>query len=191
MANLYQEMLSGTKLDVQFLVDNQVINVHRNVLCCRSSYFRILLLSDYSEKTQTQPIKLTDIDYETFIEFLFFIYTGTFHKDLSYELAIKCMIYSDKINLITGKNAALEIVSRHLSKNHDSILSMYRLIKEKSPAFDELLDYIYELCSKFMNEICKKQEFYDLDKDLMIDLICQSTQRREAREQETNKQTTS
>ncbi|CAM2699130.1 unnamed protein product [Rotaria socialis] len=186
MMTLYEQILNDTKLDVQFLIDNKIINAHRNILCCRSSYFRVLLLDDFREKNQAKPIALTDIDYETFIELLYFIYTGTYRKSISYDMAIKCMIYSNKINLLSGKNAAFEKISYNLSRNRDSILSMYRLVKQMSPAFDLLLDYIYELCSKCMNEICKTQEFYDLDKHLMIDLICQSAQRRNIREQATS-----
>ena len=46
-----------------------------------------------------------------------------------------------------------------------------------SPAFDSLLDYIYELFAKYMNDICLEEEFFELDKDLIIDLIRQSSQK--------------
>ena len=60
------------KTDVKFLIDNKIINAHRNILCSRCLYFRALLLNDFNEKNQKNPIELTDIDYETFIELLFF-----------------------------------------------------------------------------------------------------------------------
>jgi hypothetical protein len=41
-----------------------------------------------------------------------------------------------------------------------------------------------------LNDICKQKEFIELDKELMIDLICQSTERRVIREQEKLKQLT-
>ena len=74
----------------------------------RCSYFRALLLDDFHEKTQNKPIELTDIDYQTFIELLFFIYTGSYNPTLSYDLALKCLIYSNKINFSSGKDAAIE-----------------------------------------------------------------------------------
>ncbi|CAF3015908.1 unnamed protein product [Rotaria sp. Silwood2] len=190
MMNLYEQTLNNTQLDVQFIIDNKILNAHRNILCCRCSYFHALLLDDFNEKSQIKPIELTDIDYETFIELLFFIYNGIYHKNLSYDIAIKCMIYSNKINFLTGKNAALEKICYYLCLNHNLILSMYYFIKKLSPTFDLLLDYIYELCSQNMNEICKQKEFSELDKDLLIELICQSAQRREIREQEKNNQAT-
>lgn len=190
MVSLYEQVLNNNQLDVQFIIDNKIINVHRNIICCRCSYFRALLLDDFSEKNQRVPIKLTNIDYETFMELLFFVYTGTYHKTLTYEMAIKCMIYSNKINFLTGKTAAFEEICYHLCLNHDLIISLYCLVKQMSPEFDSLLDYIYDLCSQHMKEICSQKEFSELDKDLMINLICQSAQRRDMREQENNKQTT-
>jgi hypothetical protein len=95
------------------------------------------------------------------------------------------MIYSNKINFLTGKHGALEKVCHYLRLNHDLILSTYCLVKQMSPAFDLLLDYIYELCSQYMNEICNQKEFLELDKTLMVDLICHSAERRDIREQKT------
>ncbi len=174
---LYEQILNNNKTDVQFLIDNKIINAHRNILCCRCLYFRALLLGDFKEKNHQKPIELTDIDYETFIELLFFIYTGTYHQTIPYDIALKCMIYSNKINFLNGKNGAIEKICHYLRLNHHFILSIYTLIKQMSPAFDFLLDYIYELCSQYMNEICTEKEFSELDKDLIIDLICQSSQR--------------
>jgi hypothetical protein len=183
MIDLYQQTLDNIKCDVEFSIGNKIINAHRNILCCRSAYFRALLLGDFREKNQT-AIELTDVDYETFVELLFFIYTGTYHPLISYDMALKCMIYSNRINFLTGKHAALEQICHHLRLNHDLIISIYCLVKQMSPAFDLLLDYIYELCSQYMNEICNHKEFIELDKSLMIDLICHSAERRDIRDQQ-------
>jgi len=57
-----------------------------------------------------------------------------------------------------------------------------------SPAFDLLIEYIYDLCSEHLNDICKQKDFIELDKEYMVDIICQSAERREIREQEKIKQ---
>ena len=171
--------------DIQFLVDGQVVCAHRNILCCRSQYFRTLLLGDFSERTRDQPIELTDIDASTLVEVLHFFYTGVYRMKLNYEMTVKCMLYCNKINFLSGKNAALEQLCRLVTIDHDLILSVFCLVKQMSPAFDLLLEYLYDLCSQHMNELCKQKEFGELDKELMIDLICQSAERhdRRAREQ--------
>jgi hypothetical protein len=188
MIKLYDQALNNTNTDVQFIFNDKIINAHRNILCCRSIYFRSLLLNDFIEKTQTKPIELTDINYETFLEILYFIYTGTYHSTISYDIAIESMIYSNKINFLTAKNAAMEYICRYLRLHHDFVVTVYCLAKKLSPAFDLLLDYIYDLCSEYLNDICKQKDFIELDKESMIDIICQSAERREIREQEKIKQ---
>ena len=182
MAKLYQQALAHLNTDVQFLVDDQRISAHRNILSCRSEYFHALLSSNFIETTQKEPIVLTDIDHETFTEILRFIYTSTYQSNPSYDLSLRCMIYANRINFLTGKDAAIEQLCSHLRSNHQAIVPTYSLIKPLSPAYDLLLDYIYELCSEHLHEICRQKEFVDLNKDLMLDLICQAAKRRDDRE---------
>lgn len=183
MAKLYQEAMRQMNTDIQFRFEGKTIHAHRNILCCRSSYFRALLTSDFEEKSRSMPFQLTDIDEETFQEILRFLYTGEFSANMSYDLAIKAMIYANKINLINGKNAAIEHVCCYLRVNHHAILPTYSLIKPLSPTFDLLLDYLYELSSENLNEICQEKQFRELEKGQMIDLICQSAERLQIREQ--------
>jgi hypothetical protein len=188
MIKLYEQATHNIHTDVQFIFDNKIISAHRNILCSRSTYFRSLLLNDFTEKTQKKPIELTDINSETFLEILYFIYTGTYHPNMSHDIAKEAMIYANKINLLTAKNAAIEHVCRYVRLNHDSVIPVYCLAKQMSPAFDLLLEYIYDLCSEHLNDICKQKDFIQLDKELMIDIICKSAERRELREQEKTNQ---
>ncbi|CAF0728856.1 unnamed protein product [Rotaria sordida] len=190
MIKLYEQAINNINTDVQFIFNDKIINAHRNILCCRSAYFRSLLLNGFIEKFQIKPIELTDIDYETFIEILYFIYTGTYHQTISFDIAMKSMKYSNKINFLTAKNAAIEHICRCLRLDHDLIITVYCQIKNMSPTFDLLLDYIYDLCSEYLHDICKHSDFIKLEKELMIDLICHATERREIREQEKFKQMT-
>ena len=182
MTKLHQQALANLNTDVQFLVHDQRISAHRNILSCRSEYFRALLSSNFIERTQKEPIVLTDIDHETFTAILRFIYTGTYHSNPSYDLSLRCMIYANRINFLTAKDVAIEQLCCYLRSNHQAIVPTYSLIKPLSPAFDLLLNYIYELCSDHLQEICREKEFVDLDKDLMVDLICQAARRRDDRE---------
>ena len=188
MLRLYREALHQTHTDVQFRLPEKIVHAHRNILWCRSEYFRALLSGNFIENTRKQPIELTDVDDQTFLEILHFIYTGTYSHTLKYEIAIKCMIYANKINFSTAKNAAIEQLCCYLRSNHQCILPIYCLIKPKSPTFDLLLDYVYDLCSECLNDVCQQKDFVELQKDEMIDLIRQSTERREKRELERSQQ---
>lgn len=182
LTKLYDQALNNVNVDVQFDFDGKLVGAHRNILICRSAYFRSLLVNNFLEKTQEKPVALTDIDHGTFIEILYFIYTGAFHANISFDQARHAMIYANKINCLSATNAAMEHLCRYLTLNHKSIIEIYQLARTMSPAFDLLLDYVYDLCSENMTEICNQQEFKDLDKDSMIDLICQSNEKREKRE---------
>ena len=177
LLKLHEQTSDPTKTDVQFLIGNQVINAHKNILCCRCPYFRALLLDDFQEKTESKPIELVDIVLETFLEVLFFIYTGTYHSNISYDLALECLIYCDRINFLSGKDGALEKIYHFIHFDHQLIISVYCLIKRMSPALDHLLDHVYELFAEHMDEICQTELFNDLDKDLIIDILRQSSQR--------------
>ncbi|CAF1486186.1 unnamed protein product [Adineta ricciae] len=181
MSDLYEQAQKKLHTDVQFLVDNEIIHAHRNVLCFRSQYFRSLLLNDFVEKSQRKPIELTDITKSVFYIVLQFIYTGAYPADISYDTAMELLIYTNKITLVSAKNAAMEYLGHHLCMNHDLIITTYDFVKKTSPAFDSLLNYIYNLCADNLNEICRKEDFTKLDKDSMIDIICHSTEIREAR----------
>lgn len=188
MINLYNQAMKSISTDVQFSIDEKIIAAHRNILCCRSTYFRALLMNNFIEKTQTKPIVLTDVNYETFVEILFFLYTGTFRPTIPYEIILQTMIYANKIDLLSAKNTAMEHICRHLRSHHDSVLTIYCLAKKLSPTFDILLDYIYDLCSENLKDISKQQDFIELDKESMVDIICQAAERRDIREKEKQRQ---
>lgn len=179
MNRLYHQTKDLKNTDVQFFVDGKIVGAHRNVLSCRSQYFRTLLSGHFSEGIHRDTIPLTDIDLETLNEILFYIYTGNFHQNLTYDTMVKTMIYCNKINFLPGKNTALENLCRHLAADRSMLLSIYCLAKQMSPAFDLLLDYIYDLSAQHLNEICQQDQFSDLDKSLMIDLVCRAAERRE------------
>lgn len=183
MKSLFDEATNQIDTDVRFRFGEKLRHAHRNVLSCRSSYFRALLTNDFVEKHQIEPIELTDINEETFSEILHFIYTGQFSSTISLDVALQSMFYADKIDLITAKNAAIEKICCILRCNHQEILSIYTLVKPLSNTFELLLDYIYELSTENFPELSRQKQFHDLDKDLIIDLISQIAHRQEIRDE--------
>ena len=183
MCELYEKTVQGETGDIKLLVDGKIINAHQNVLCCRTKYFRALLLNDFLERRSTEPIPLTDVDSQTFIEVLFFIYTGSYRTNNSQETMIKCLIYCDKIDFLSGKSLASEQVCRYLSVDDGAILSLYCMAKNLSPAFDNLLEFIYDFCSDNMSKVFRRDDFTHLDRNLLLELVYQSAERHEKRNQ--------
>lgn len=61
--------------DVTFIVDDEKLFAHKNILAMRSAYFRGLLYGGLAEATQRE-IKLNDVPLEAFKATLIYIYTG-------------------------------------------------------------------------------------------------------------------
>ena len=183
MRTLFGEAMNDIETDVRFRFGENLRHAHRNILACRSPYFRALLTNNFLERTQIEPIELTDISEETFVEILHFIYIGQFSSTISCDVAIQSMFYANKINMLSAKNAAIETICRHLCVHHQEILSIYTLIKPFADTFDLLLDYIYDLCTEHFSEISRQKQFIDLEKDAIIDLIGQIAQRKELHEE--------
>lgn len=189
--NIYQTTLDENNGDVQFLIDGQIINAHRHLLYCRSSYFRNLLFGDFKERASSEPIQIFDVDEETFREVLYFIYHGSFRREIPCDTLIKCMIYCNKIDLLSGKYSAIEDFCLQLNVEHELILSAYCLAKKNAPAFDNLLEHIYDICTSDLKTFFQREDFSHLDKSLMLDLICNVTERRESRDHPKTNTTTS
>ncbi|CAF1266257.1 unnamed protein product, partial [Didymodactylos carnosus] len=170
--------------NIQFDVDGHLIKAHKNILCSRSKYFRTLILNNMCENqsSKEEPLLIKDVNYDTFVEMLYFLYTGTLHRNLSYNRYIDCLIYSTRINLTAAKNASLERLCCHLKTNHDDIISTYLKVKHLSPLCDQLIEYIYDLCTYSTMKIFHKEAFWNLDKDSMMDLLKKHAERLDAME---------
>ncbi|CAE7171611.1 BPM1, partial [Symbiodinium pilosum] len=79
---------SGNFSDVQFVVQDEVINAHSQVLCARSEVFRLQLTAGMQESV-TKTIKIDDCAANTFRLLLKFLYTDslTAPEDLAAEVA--------------------------------------------------------------------------------------------------------
>ncbi len=64
--------------DIKFLVEERIINAHQVILAERSHYFRTLIKNDWMlEIKNSKPIKVHDVDYNTFYCVLHYLYTGS------------------------------------------------------------------------------------------------------------------
>ncbi|KAG5676305.1 hypothetical protein PVAND_006152 [Polypedilum vanderplanki] len=92
--------------------DGKEFPVHSNILAAQSPVFDKMFNADMSE-TKTKTVKIDDIDGDTFLEFLRFIYTGQVEnlKDIASSL-----IYAaDKYEIIKLKKICTESLMKNLS----------------------------------------------------------------------------
>lgn len=89
--------------DVTLMVNNQKLNVHKNILASQSEYFDKMFTSNFKEQNQDKiEINIDNLNYETLKTFVQFFYTSTLNITESnvqvniFFLFITCYIlYSD------------------------------------------------------------------------------------------------
>lgn len=68
-----------TLSDVEIIIHKKKIYAHKIILCARSEYFRKMFDSGMKE-SKTNQIYIFDTTYDTYLEFLEYIYTGDVNK---------------------------------------------------------------------------------------------------------------
>ncbi|CAG8636496.1 9987_t:CDS:2 [Funneliformis mosseae] len=64
--------------DIKFLIEGKIINAHQVILAERSHYFKTLIKNDWMlEIKNSIPVKIHDVDYNTFYNILHYLYTGS------------------------------------------------------------------------------------------------------------------
>lgn len=165
--------------DVVFEVEGQKIPAHRNILICRSDYFRAML-SEKSKFTESRAplnrsnslssIYIGDITSETFQQVLNFIYTG--HIDLPNfhcHTAVELMRAADKMNLVELEKLCLYHLSQII--NEDNVCKIYKAIHEKKPFVEPVLQMCHDQISIKFAYISKTDVFCSLPQELMIKII--------------------
>ncbi|XP_014234673.1 protein roadkill-like [Trichogramma pretiosum] len=112
--------LSDVKLQT---ASGKDIPTHRVVLAAASPVFKAMFSHDMLEN-KSQSVNMTDIGYETAVEMLRFIYTGSVEKE-EVSFIIDLLMAADKYQLEELQRKCEEILSRNLStKNAIDILKI-------------------------------------------------------------------
>jgi hypothetical protein len=162
--------------DVFFEVEGQIIPAHRNILVCRSDYFRAMLGSHSAFKeTQShspaQPIYIKDMRYDEFVQILSFLYTGHIEvATLPYDIIIGLMKLADSMNLCELEQLCLFQLSQLM--NQDNVIKIFKEAYELSP---DILKNVIQLCfdviSVNFSYVSRSEDFCALPQDLMLKII--------------------
>ncbi|KAG5671238.1 hypothetical protein PVAND_001447 [Polypedilum vanderplanki] len=151
--------------DIQIVSsDGKVFPAHRNILAGRSSVFKAMLLTDMIEK-KLNKIEVEDIDSETMLELLRFIYTeeaqnlcGVAHKLIyaaeKYDLPdLKLICVSYMTNMISQENI-FETFGTAIRFNEEKLL-------------DECMDFV----DWYFGKLQYRNEWKKFDIDLMLKIM--------------------
>ncbi|XP_055936000.1 TD and POZ domain-containing protein 2-like [Argiope bruennichi] len=103
--NMY---LDGIDTDIQLIVGDQVLNVHKFVLQSRSPVFRSMFEHNTAERND-RAIYITDIEFEILKALMWYFYTGEIQK-LTYNEVCDLYEAADKYQISTLQRACSEVL---------------------------------------------------------------------------------
>lgn len=103
----------GSNHDVEFIVGDQTIKAHKNILCSRSDVFASMLQSDMVEG-KTGRVYIQDMDAIIFRQFLRCLYTGLL-PELTIDIAFHFYEASDKYGVDSVKKQCADFLTDNLS----------------------------------------------------------------------------
>jgi hypothetical protein len=174
---LYKLILNNLFADVYFEVEGKIIPSHRNILICRSEYFRAMLSSKSNFKesndlnhSQKNPIYIKNMSYDVFKELLNYIYTGCVrYKKMPYFILIGLMRAADLVNLIELQQLCLFYLSLILNK--ENVVEIYKEASDTDDVLKSVLDLCFDNFAANFASISKSVEFCSLSQELMIRVI--------------------
>ncbi|KAG8184014.1 hypothetical protein JTE90_024471 [Oedothorax gibbosus] len=92
--------------DFSFVVDNNVVRVHKSVLCARSPVLARMLKYPLEEEKK-DTIKIVDIDLPTLKTFIEFLYTGSVPTDVDFDSWCRLYYAADKSRKIAPQKLKL------------------------------------------------------------------------------------
>jgi N-acetylneuraminic acid mutarotase len=143
--------------DVDLLVDGRRIPAHRCILYSKSDYFRRLLESDMKESFQTS-IEIKGIGYSTFLEILFYIYTGRPALDMKYEELIDLLVASDMLGLEDLKCFCMKELEEAV--NVENVSSVCQLAAKYSA--EQLKTFCVNFILKYFSQVVETKGFEEL-----------------------------
>lgn len=154
--------------DVKFLVEGKVICAHKILLSDRSEVFhKMFLWNANGLRRNDDPIRIEDVSYDIFNQFIDIIYYGTTPSDL--EICLEMLTLAERYD-IQGIKAAVEstIIGSINTENGISIL-----INSYLNNANRLKTAALEFCAR--NDVSKMNGSNDLAKhpDLMIEVFKQ------------------
>ncbi len=173
--DMHKLILNNLFADTFFEVESKIVPAHRNVLICRSEYFKAMLTHKFKESndsnhSQENPIYIKDMTYEVFKELLNYIYTGYVnYKEMPYHVLIGLMKAADEVNLVELQKLGLFYLSLILNK--ENVIEIYSEASDSPEVLKNVLELCYDMISVNFPIISKDTEFCSLSQELMIKII--------------------
>ena len=168
---MYSLVLNPSFSDVSFEVEGKIIPAHKNILVCRSEYFRAMLNENGAFKESHQSlIYMNHLSYDIFVQVLHFVYTG--HLDvtnLPYYKAVELMRAADEMNLTDLDKLCIYHLFEMM--NQDNVIKIYKEIHIRKPVIQSVVTMCHEFMKDNFAYISRTEEFCSLSQELTIKIL--------------------
>ncbi len=157
---MYDAELSDTTIEV----GNEVFNVHKSILCSRSSVFRAMLCKGNFSEAQCGTIKLQDVSADIVRELIYFIYTDMLSPSFNLEENVVPLFAASMQFEIKGVTKICENV--FINKlNIDNAIQVLKVADTYSSK--SLKDQVFQFIAQNAQSIKKQKDFLELEGDLL------------------------
>lgn len=168
LADDYDRFLENEKLrDVVFVLGNEEILAHKQIISARSEVFAKMFDLDMAEKKDGR-VEISDIEPNIFKLFLRFVYCGKLETKNTDDL-LKVIVAADKYSV----KSLVTICGHRLIDNLSIDNAVYILIIADLVKVDFLKSKCIELIVKNKNVVSETDEFKQMVKSGRADLLCE------------------
>lgn len=152
--------------DVVFILGEEKIYAHRALMGMHSKVFKMMLFNGMKESSQ-HDIPLPDVEKDTFLLLLGYVYCGTIPSEASLGVLVSLLAAADKFDMPPLKEMCKQQIENFLTQ--DTVLEV--LIS--ATMFDswELKEKCYEIIDVNPNTIFRSQGFLALSPDVIEDIL--------------------
>ncbi|XP_041450087.1 BTB/POZ domain-containing protein 9-like [Drosophila obscura] len=156
--------------DVEFLVEEQRLPAHRNILAARSEYFRAMLYGDMAESKERE-IRL-EVPVETFKMIMRYIYTGTLPLS---TLAVEGIIGVLELAHLYGLQNVEAAIKKHLQQNL-AVSNICMILDEaRRYSMDELTKECLNFMDRHPSDLLNQESFERLSKESLEKVLQRDT----------------
>lgn len=153
--------------DIYFSVESKVIHAHCFVLMCRSGLFHKILLKSNGDKEHV--ITINEYKYETFYQFVKFIYTDkcTLHK---FDIALDLLQLSIEYEIVTLENCVVTNITTRTLTNAERI-KLFEFRESKGEDLYRRFPWVQDCVAPYAYELFESNIFLRISPNAMENIL--------------------
>ncbi len=148
--------------DIQFQVEDKIINAHRNVIASRCKYIETLLKSTPC----SHLVAIENISYDTFKVLLHYLYTGNIDNNCNGKIICELIRASKLYELENLNKVAYSFIKENLC--HENVIDMIVEANKNEPHLDTVEKLCLSYIARNFKSVLNHPDFKKLDKDILV-----------------------